>query len=157
MSASPGLAFLFRDERGVIDAATWRHGLAILLAPMLAMTIAWLLLLPYANRDLTERAFVDPVSIVVYAYLMVYAAAILLASVCLYFLSAKRWRDLGRTPALAGLPLIVALVDGALHWLQPRASEIMPSGVVVAADLILLALLVWQARELGWRPTRRAA
>ena len=118
---------------------------------MAAMTIAWIAMLPYANRDLTERRFVDPAAIGVYAYLMVFAAAIMLASVCFYFLSVKRWRDLARPPALAGLPLLAALVAGAAHWLQPRVSEVMPWAIVGLFDAALAAIVIWHVFELGFR------
>lgn len=149
-----GWRFLFREEQGLIDAPTWRRGLVALAAPMVAMTLIWWWLLPFANRDLSERAFVDPMTIVVYAYLLVYAAAIMLAAVCFYFLSVKRWRDLARPPGLAGLPLLAALVDGAAHWVQPRVSEAMPYWTVVVLDVVLIAIVVWTARELGARPSR---
>ena len=150
-----GWRFLFREEQGVIDAPTWRRGALMLAAPMAAMTLIWFVLLPYANRDLDERAFIDPMAIVVYAYLMVFATAILLAAVSLYFLSAKRWRDLGRSPGLTGLPLVLALATGGAHWLQPRVAEVMPWAIVAAFDVCLVGIVAWQIYTLGM--TGRAA
>ena len=146
--------FLFREEAGIIGTRAWWRGALALAAPMVAMTAIWFALLPFANRDLDERAFIDPMTIVVYVYLLVYAAAILLAAVCFYFLSAKRWRDLGRPPALAGLPLFLAFATGGLHWLQPRVAELTPRALVVAADVVLVAVIAWCVWELGFRPGR---
>jgi uncharacterized membrane protein (DUF485 family) len=148
--AAPGWRFLYREERGTIDAAAWRRGFVALALPMLAMTILWFSLLPYANRDLDERKLVDPVTLGVYFYLLVYAAAILLAAICFYFLSAKRWRDLGREPALAAAPLLAALIAGAAAWLQPRVSEDMPWAIVGGLELVLLVVAVWQGWALGF-------
>jgi hypothetical protein len=155
MALASDWRFLFREEEGRIDAAAWRRGALALAVPMLAMTLIWFALLPYANRELGERAFIDPMSIVAYAYLMVYATAILLAAVCCYFLSAKRWRDLGKTPSLAGLPLFMGLVTGGAHWLQPRVSEVMPYSIVALCDVVLIALIVWSIWELGFRAAAR--
>ncbi len=147
--------FLFRQEEGAIGVRDWRRGALALAIPMAAMTAVWLALLPFANRDLDERRFIDPMTILVYSYLMVFAAAILLAAICFYFLSAKRWRDLGRPTALAGLPLFAALVDGAAHWLQPRVAEDFPYGVLVACDVLCAAIAGWCLWQLCWR--RRGA
>ena len=151
-SEGEGWRYLFREEQGRIGALAWRRGFSVLAVLMIALTALWFLLLPYANRDLDERQLVDPRAFVVYAYLMVYAAAILLAAVCFYFLSAKRWRDLGKPPALAGLPLLAGLIAGATAWLQPRVAEIMPWWIVGALDVGLIAIVIWQAWELGTRP-----
>ncbi len=151
-SEGEGWRYLFREEQGRIGALAWRRGFSVLAVLMIALTALWFLLLPYANRDLDERQLVDPMAFVVYAYLMVYAAAILLAAVCFYFLSAKRWRDLGKPPALAGLPLLAGLIAGATAWLQPRVAEIMPWWIVGALDVGLIAIVIWQAWELGTRP-----
>ncbi len=142
--------FLFREERGEIDAPDWRRGAAILAVLMLAMTGIWWLLLPYANRDLSERKLLDPMVFLAYAYLLVFVLAIFLAAVSCYFLSAKRWRDLGRPSWLAGLPLIAALVAGAAAWLQPRVSEVMPWAIVGALNIVLVAIIIWHVWQLGF-------
>jgi uncharacterized BrkB/YihY/UPF0761 family membrane protein len=68
-------------------------------------------------------------------------------------LSAKRFRDLGRAApvALAGLAPLVALVVGAVHWLQPRVAEVMPRLWVWGADAALVAVIGWTIYELGFR------
>ncbi len=142
--------FLFRQEQGVIDARTWRLGALTLAAPMVAMTLLWFALLPYANKSLDERALLDPLTIIAYAYLMVFATAILLAAVSFYFLSAKRWRGLAKPASFAGLPLVAGLATGGAHWLQPRVSEVMPGAIVTACDVALIALIAWQLYELGF-------
>ena len=118
-------AFLFRTEQGRIDRQTWHYGAGLLALPLVVLTGLWLALAPYANRSLDQRAFADPRTFASYAYLVVYAFAVLLIAVCYVNLSAKRFRDRGR-PApvgLAGLLPFVALCDGAARWLQPRVAE----------------------------------
>jgi len=143
--------FLFREDRGEIGAPEWRRGAAMIAAPMIVMTAAWFWLQPYANRDLSQRPFIDPMAILAFVYLLVFALAILIAGASCYNLCAKRWRDLGKPPGLAGLPLFAALVDGAAHWLQPRVSEVMPWWLVVLCDVALVAILIWQVTELALR------
>ncbi len=156
-AGAAGWRFLFREEGGTIDAATWRRGFLALAAPMLVMTLIWFALLPYANRDLDERQLFDPMALVVYAYLLVYAAAIFLAAVSFYFLSSKRWRDLGKPASFAGLPLLAGLVAGSAAWLQPRVSEDMPWAIVGGFDVVLLAVVVWHAGALGLGASKAGA
>ena len=83
---------------------------------------------PNAPRDLAREAFIDPLTVARHAYLIVYAFALILCAVAEYFVSAKRFADRGKPPALAGLAPFSLLVAGAANWYQPRSEGTMPEG-----------------------------
>ncbi len=145
------LRFLYRSDEGEIGRATWWGGLAPLVILLAILTIIWLVLAPWANRGLDERAFIDPRTLAAYVYLLFYAFAIFLIAVCYTNLSAKRFRARGKPPGLAGLLPLAALLSGAAHWLYPRVADVMPWFLVAGCDLALVAVLVWHVVELGLR------
>ena len=149
--ASASLHFLFRTDQGVVSRRDWRRGVLILGAPLAALTLGWQFLAPYANRGLDQRKLIDAMTIVTFSYLIVFALAVLLIAVCFVMLTIKRLRARGRPTGLAGLLPLASLIAGAAHWLQPRVTESMPWGIVVACDVALLAALVWMVFELGIR------
>jgi len=142
--------FLYRTEQGRIDRARWISG-ATALVVILALGVALLwMVLPYANRPLSERAFYDPLTFAANFYILVFAAATILLAVSWTNLSAKRFRDRGR-PAplgLAGLMPLAGLLAGAAHWLQPRVAEAMPRWTVWGCDVLLVVVAVWTLAEL---------
>lgn len=144
-----GLRFLYRSEEGEIGRRLWWLGLAPLASLLVAMTAVWLALRPYAGRGLDERAFLDPLTAAAYGFLVLYAFAILLASVSYVMLSMKRLRDRRRPVALAGLAPLTALIAGAAHWLEPQMGGAFPLWAVYACDATLLAALAWTIVELG--------
>jgi uncharacterized membrane protein YhaH (DUF805 family) len=148
---SPSFRFLFRTDQGRIDRAVWWRGAAMVAIPLALMTGIWWAISGWAHRDLTERAFADPATFVAYAFLIVYAFAILLGAICFYNLSAKRFRDRGLPGAWAGLLPFAALVVGAAHWLQPRVAEVMPFWIVAGLDIVLVGVILWTLAELGFR------
>jgi uncharacterized membrane protein YhaH (DUF805 family) len=141
--------FLFRADQGRIDAKTWRQGTAMLVAILAVLTAIWLVVSPFAQRDLASTAFFAWATLATFVYLLVYAFAILLIAVSHYNLSAKRWRDRGRPAGLAGLLPFFALLSGAAHWLQPRVPEDVSSLYVVGIDVLLAGIIVWNGVELG--------
>jgi uncharacterized membrane protein YhaH (DUF805 family) len=143
------LRFLFRTDRGRIGRSAWWAGVGLLAMPSILLTMGWLLIAPYADRTLDERALIDPLTLIAYVYLVVYAFAAIFIAVCFVMLSMKRLRERARPPALAGLPPLVALIVGATHWLQPRVAEVMGRGWVYAADALLAAVIVWAIYEMG--------
>ncbi len=145
-----GFSFLFRSDQGRIDAPTWWRGSAGLGAVLAALTAVWLYLSPSAYRSLGTTPFLAWWTLTAYAYLLLYAFAVLLIAVCYTNLSAKRWRDRGRPASFAGLLPLAALVTGAAHWLQPRVTEFIPYWYVLGTDLLLVGLLVWTVVELGF-------
>lgn len=147
---------LFQTAEGRIDARTWRQATALLGAVLGALTAIWLLLSPYAHRDLASTQFIALPTLVAFVYLLLYAFAVILIAISHYNLSAKRWRDRGwRFPgALAGLLPLAALVSGAAHWMQPRVAEVIPYAYVAGIDLLLVAIVVWNLVELGFSAER---
>jgi uncharacterized membrane protein YhaH (DUF805 family) len=75
---------------------------------------------------------------------------VLLIAICHYNLSAKRWRDRGRPPALAGLLPFLTLMTGAAYWLQPRIADSMSFAYVLGIDVVLVAIIIWNIVELGF-------
>ena len=144
-----GLRFLYRTEEGVISRALWWSGLAPLLSILVILSATWVTLAPYARRGLDERAFLDPMTGVAYAFLMFFAFAIMLATVCFVMLSMKRLRARGRPAGFAGFPPLATLLAGALHWLEPQMAGAVPLWAVYAADGVLLASIVWAILDMG--------
>ena len=101
-----------------------------------------------------ERAFLDPRTIAAYLFLMVYAFAVILITVCYVMLSMKRLRDRALPTGLAGALPLAALLDGALRWVQPQVPDV-PFWLVVVCDLVLVAVVAWTVFELGLRESRR--
>jgi uncharacterized membrane protein YhaH (DUF805 family) len=151
-AASARANFLFRTDEGRIDARTWRVCTAGFCLVLLGLTAIWIVLAPNAHRDIGSSPFFSVATMAAYAYLLVYAFAILLIGICHYNLSAKRWRDRGKPAALAALLPLAVLFAGAAHWLQPRVAEDMSFGYVLACDLLLAAIIVWNIVELAALP-----
>lgn len=150
------IRFLYRTEQGRIDRATWLKGAGALAAVIAPFFLIWLALSPYTEHDLAKDPFFVPMTAVAYSFVLVYAFAILLVAVCYVNLSAKRFRDLGwEWPvALAGLAPLVALIDGATRWLQPRVAEVMPIYWVWGVDAALIGVIAWSVYELGFKEAR---
>jgi uncharacterized membrane protein YhaH (DUF805 family) len=148
--SAEGFRFLFRTDQGRVGRQVWWLSVALLAGLVIALTLGWLALSPYAHRTLAERGkFFDTMTFVSYLYLAIYAFALLLISVCYVNLSAKRLRDGGWPAAFAGTVPLAALCTGALHWLQPRVAEVFPYAIVIGADIVLAAVVVWQMYLLG--------
>jgi hypothetical protein len=135
--------FLFRTDKGVIDAPTWLRGTIVIVLINAVLTALWLLMLPYANRGLDERALLDLSTLGIYVYLFIYAEIVILSAVSFYNLTAKRFRACALPAALAGLIPFIALVTGAYHWLQPRVSDVIPAWSTMILDVILIACCLW--------------
>ena len=151
--SADGFRFLFRTDKGVITRDVWWLGTALTGAVALVATVIWLVVAPLAKHDLAERGLIDPATLGVHLYLVVYAFLILLTGVCWYNLTAKRLRACGQAPALAGLPLALALLAGAAHWTSPRLVEMVPLWSAWLIDTGLVLVLVWVAFECGLRAT----
>ena len=112
--------FLFREEAGTIEAATWRFHAAWLAALAAVLTLVWWALRPYAHHDLATQAFLAPMTIVAYAYLIAYAFALILLAICYVMLTMKRFRALGAPAGLAGLVPLLALFAASAHFLRAQ-------------------------------------
>jgi uncharacterized membrane protein YhaH (DUF805 family) len=141
--------FLFRSDAGRIDAATWWRGTLLLAGIFAAWVIGWVFLEPYADHDLDTNLWMTAAIVAANVYRLLFGFAILLILVSHYNLSAKRWRDIGWPPALAGVLPFIACICGAVHWLEPRLEPSLPHIVTLAADAVLAATLVWNLVELG--------
>lgn len=146
--------FLFRQEEGTVDAPTWRFHAGWLAALAIAMTIVWLVLRPYAHHDLNTEAFIRWITVAAFTYLIIYAFALILASICYTMLSIKRLRDLGRPTGLAGLVPLLVLLAASLHFMRDQTPDVVLLGYVIALDLALAVVVVWTVVELGFRETR---
>ena len=146
--------FLFRTEEGVIDAPTWRLHAGWLAALLVVMTLAWMLLRPYAHHDLAKSAFIAPMTILAFTYLVVFSFAVLLIAISYTMLSMKRFRDRGEPVGLAGLVPLLALFSGSLHFIQPQAPDVISGWYLVATDAVLVGAMIWTVVECGFRPGR---
>ena len=143
--------FLFRNENGTIDAPTWRFHASWLGALLALMTLGWFALRPYAHHDLATSAFIAPMTIVAFAYLIVYAFAVILIAVCYVMLSMKRLRDRAMPVGLAGLVPVLVLFAASLHFLRAQTPDVVSVWYLVALDLLLAGAAVWTIAELGVR------
>ena len=148
------LRFLFRQDQGRIGAMTWRLHAGWLAALTIGLTAIWLVLRPYAHHDLKTQAFIQPMTILAFAYLIVFSFVLILISVSYTMLSIKRMRDRLRPPGLAGLVPLFALMDGSLHFLRDQTPDVITIAYVVAMDVALAAIVVWTIVELGVLPSR---
>jgi uncharacterized membrane protein YhaH (DUF805 family) len=141
--------FLFRTDDGEIDAATWWRGTLLLAGIFALFAVGWLIIQPYADRGVTETTLSTFGALAANVYRLIYGFALLLLLVCFYNLSAKRWRNIGRPSAFAGILPVAACVVAAMHWLEPRVDPGIPHVLVIAADVILIVIFFWNVAELG--------
>jgi uncharacterized membrane protein YhaH (DUF805 family) len=141
--------FLFRTDEGRIDAAMWRRYAALLVVIFAALTLIWIFAEPYAHHDLAREPLFSFSVLVANLYRLIYGIAGILLLISYYNLSAKRWRDLGLPSALAGLLPFLACIAAALNWLETRLAGDIPHFVVIIADLVVFATLIWTTLELG--------
>ena len=158
MAESPRAArfrFLYRDGEGFVGAGEWARASVGPVGIALALTVVAFAIAPNAPRDLAHEAFIDPLTVARHAYLIVYAFALILCAVAEYFVSAKRFADRGRPPALAGLAPFSLLVAGAAYWYQPRSEGTAPEGLVYFFAAVAVAIIAWNVIELGFGASRR--
>jgi uncharacterized membrane protein YhaH (DUF805 family) len=146
--------FLYREDQGTIGPATWVRASALPIGLALVLTlIAWLVA-PREPRNLAVQPFFSLSIVAVHVYFIAYSFALILLAVMQYFLSAKRFRDLGRAPALAGLAPFALLLTGAAIWFQPRSEGLMPAWAVWPFVAFAAAVVLWSVAELGFGKRR---
>ena len=145
--------FLFREDFGVINAATWRFHAAWLLVLLLALTVLLVPLEPYMKHDLAKQPFFAPLTILAYTYVITYSFVVLSIAISYTMLSIKRLRDRGKPTALAGLVPFLVLIAGSAHFLQPIAADAISIWYVVTLDALLVVAIVATVVELGFRPS----
>ena len=158
MAGSPRAArfrFLYREAEGFIGGREWARASVAPVGVALVLTVIALAVAPDAPRDLAHEAFIDPLTVARHAYLIVYAFALILCAVAEYFVSAKRFADRGKPPALAGLAPFSLLIAGAAYWYQPRSEGTMPEGLVYVFAALAVAIVAWNVIELGFGASRR--
>lgn len=133
-----------------MDAATWRFHAGWLAALALALTGVWLLLRPHAHHDLRTEAFIAPLTIVAYGYLVLYAFALILLAICYTMLTIKRLRDRHRPTGLAGAVPLLVLLAASLHFMREQTPDVILLAYVVALDAALAAAIAWTVVELGF-------
>ena len=151
--ADTGFRFLYREDRGRIGRALWWRATLPLAVLVGLATAGWIALRPYAVHDLGTQPFIDAATIGAYLYLAVYAFGLILAAVCSYNVSAKRFRDRGRAGRWAALLPLTAFLTGALVWFIPPSLGDVPDWAGRVAEVALLVIVVWNVLDLGFGPT----
>ena len=144
------IGFLYRSLEGRIDRRQWWRAQAPLALALLVLTLVWQAVAPFAHRSLAQTKLIDGAAIAAYSYLIAYAFAAMLLLVAGYFVSAKRFRDREKPPALAGLLPLAALVYGALSWTQQQDGGMFPLWIVWIGLAALAAVAAWTVYELGF-------
>jgi uncharacterized membrane protein YhaH (DUF805 family) len=143
------VGFLFRTYEGTIDRRTWSSGALVLAAILIPLLVLWLLIAPATQRDLSTPEFFHAETFAAFIYLAIFAFAVILIAVSWTNLSAKRFRGLGRPGALGAAIPFAALVDGAAHWFQPRAPDVLPGWALLIFDLATVLVAAASLYELG--------
>ena len=143
-----GFAFLFRTDQGRIDRATWWRGTVPIALIGAAATAGWLAVSPYTHDALHQP---PALALLGYLYLLAFAFAVLLLFICEYNLSAKRFAARGKPRALAAALPVSALLAGALAWYAPRSQGTLPTESAWLGMVVVAAVLIWNAVELGIR------
>ena len=141
--------FLYREAEGRIGPRLWAQASALPVGVALAMTWAAWALAP-GPRDLGAQPFFSLSIVAVHAYLLVYGFALIFLAVAQYFVSAKRFIDLGKSPSWAGLAPFALLVAGAAAWYQPRSEGSMPAWLTDPFYAAPSAIVIWTIVELGF-------
>ena len=145
--------FLFREDFGTINAATWRLHAAWLAGLLAVLTVLLIPLSPYMRHDLSKQPFFAPMTILAYTYVISFSFVVLSIAISYTMLSIKRLRDRNKPTALAALVPFLALLAGAAHFLQPQVPESISIWYVVAVDALLVVAIVATIVELGFRPS----
>ena len=147
--------FLYREAEGTIGPGLWARASAGPAAITLALTaLAWAV--APGPRDLGTQPFISASIVAVHAYLVFYGFALFVLAAAQYFVSAKRFNDLGVAPGWAGLAPFSLLLAGAATWYQPRSEGGMPAWAVWPFYMFALVVLIWNVAALGFM-TRKPA
>ena len=141
--------FLYRQSEGRIGPGEWVRASLPPAAIVAALTLIWLAIAPSEEREPTN-GLIDISIMATYAYLMIYAFVVLLWAVAQYFVSAKRFADRGKAPALAGVAPFAIFLAGAAQWYEPRSEGLAPHWLVLLIEAVAVAAFVWNIVELGF-------
>ncbi len=148
--------FLYREAEGRIGRGQWARASLLLLGVAVAMTAIAVVVAP-GPRDLGSQPFFSVEIVAVHAYLIVYGFALLLLAVAQYFVSAKRFNDIGMSPGWAGLAPFSLLLAGAAFWFQPRSEGMMPAWAVYPFFGFAAGVIIWNVLQLGVAPPKNRA
>jgi uncharacterized membrane protein YhaH (DUF805 family) len=143
------LNFLYRGSEGTIDRREWALASLPLVAILIVFTLIWIAIMPREARD-PSKGLVDVGVAMRYMYLVVYAFVVLVCAVAQYFVSAKRFADLGKPPALAGVAPFAVFIAAASNWYEPRSEGLNPHWLSLLFDVLALAAVAWNIVELGF-------
>ena len=148
--------FLFREDAGEIDRATWVKYAGAMAGLILALTLPWFWLRGHIVHDLAKDPLFDPKIFAAYFYAILYAFALILVGVSYMNLSAKRFRALRRPNplGLASLVPLIAFLIGALRLmpiLSPSIADLAPTWAVWGAEAVFAGVAGWTAWELGMK------
>lgn len=151
--ADTGFRFLYREDRGRIARAVWWRATVPLAVLIGLATAGWIAVRPYAVHDLATQPFIDGATVGAYVYLSLYTFGLILAAVCFYNVSAKRFRDRGRPGRWAAVLPLAAFLTGALVWFIPQSFGEVPDWAGRVAEVALLVVVAWTVVDLGVGPT----
>ena len=153
--ATARLNFLYRQSEGAIGRREWALASLPPTLVLIALTLIWFVIMPREARDLARGENLFDLGVAArYLYLIVYAFVVLLCAVAQYFVSAKRFADLGKPPSLAGVAPFAVFLAAAANWYEPRSEGWAPHWAILALDAIALAAVVWNVAELGFAKGR---
>jgi hypothetical protein len=141
--------FLYRQSEGTIGPAEWVRASLPPAAIVAALTVIWVAIAPSGEREPTNGV-IDISIMATYAYLMIYAFALLLWAVAQYFVSAKRFADRGEPPSLAGIAPFAIFLAGAAQWYEPRSEGLAPHWLILLLEAGAAAAFIWNIVELGF-------
>ena len=153
--------FLFREDAGEIDRATWSKHAGAMAGLVFAFTLPWLWARGHIVHDLAKDPLFAPQILAAYVYAIVYGFALILVGVSYMNLSTKRFRAL-RWPNPSGLASLVPLIaffTGALRLaplLSPTIAELAPTWAVWGMEAVFLGVAGWTAWELGMKAAHEA-
>jgi len=152
MSFSPTKAqfdFLYRRSEGTIDRREWALASLPPTFVLIVTTLIWLAIMPRDARNLSQ-GLLDLGVAARYSYLIVYAFVVILCAVAQYFVSAKRFADLGRPAALAGAAPFAIFFAAAATWYEPHSEGWAPHWLTLAIDVVAVGVVIWTIAELGF-------
>ena len=155
-STKQRLNFLYRRADGAIGRREWALASLAPTLVIIVLSLIWAAIMPRQARDLSQ-GLIDFGVAARYLYLVAYAFIVLICAVAQYFVSAKRFIDLGRPPALAGIAPFALFFAAAANWYEPRSEGLAPHWAILALDAIAIAAVVWNIAELGFVKGRSAS
>jgi uncharacterized membrane protein YhaH (DUF805 family) len=150
------LDFLYRRKEGTIARREWALASLPPTALLVVLTLIWIAIMPREERE-PSQGLIDLGVAARYLYLVVYAFIVLLCAVAQYFVSAKRFADLGRPQALAGAAPFAIFIAAAANWYEPRSEGWAPHWLSLLFDALAVAIVLWTIVELGFKKRRVAS